>query len=271
MPHIQGQDRYTELQFPPTLDEYVSPDNPVRFIDAFVDQLDLAALGFARVTAAVEGRPGYAPGDLLKLYLYGYLNRIRSSRALERETHRNVELMWLIKQLRPGHKTIADFRKVHSAALRGVCREFTKLCKEWELFGGELIAVDGSKFLAVNRRQRNFTSDKLKKLLKEADEQIERYLKDLEQQDAAAVNATEQTERLRQKLERLKERKAKQEAIQTEMIALGQTQISLTDPDSRYMVKGTDTIIGYNVQTAVDAKHKLIVAHEVTNDVIDQL
>jgi len=219
----------------------------------------------------VEGRPGYHPGDRLKLYLYGYLNRIRSSRALERETHRNVELMWLIKQLRPGHKTIADFRKVHSAALRGVCREFTKLCKEWELFGGELIAVDGSKFLAVNRRQRNFTSDKLKKLLKEADEQIERYLKDLEQQDAAAVNATEQTERLRQKLERLKERKAKQEAIQTEMIALGQTQISLTDPDSRYMVKGTDTIIGYNVQTAVDAKHKLIVAHEVTNDVIDQL
>ncbi len=236
-----------------------------------MDQLNLAALGFARVTAAVEGRPGYAPGDLLKLYLYGYLNRIRSSRALERETHRNVELMWLLKQLRPDHKTIADFRKVHSEALRGVCREFTQLCKEMELFGGELIAIDGSKFLAVNSRRRNFTVDKLQQSLKEADEQIALYLNELEQQDAEAVaTAPEPTERLQRKLERLKARKAKHEALQTQRQAQGQTQLSLTDPDSRRMVDGPNTPISYNVQTAVDAKHKLIVAHTVTNDVTDQ-
>lgn len=272
MPHIQGRDRHSEVQFPPILDDYIDAENPVRFLDAFVDQLDLAALGFGRVEAAVEGRPGYHPSDLLKLYLYGYLNRIRSSRALERETHRNVELMWLLKRLRPDHKTIADFRKVHSDALRGVCREFTQLCKELELFGGELIAVDGSKFLAVNSRERNFGMAKLQAILKGVDEEIERYLKDLEQQDAEmAAVPPEKTERLHRKLERLKQRKATREAIQAEMIAQGATQISLTDPDSRYMVGGTGAVVGYNVQTAVDAKHKLIVAHEVTNEVTDQL
>lgn len=272
MPHIQGRDRHSEVQFPPMLDDYIDAENPVRFLDAFVDQLDLAALGFERVTAAVEGRPGYHPGDLLKLYLYGYLNRIRSSRALERETHRNVELMWLLKQLRPDHKTIADFRKVHSDALRGVCREFTRLCKELELFGGELIAIDGSKFVAVNSRDRNFGMAKLQAILKGVDEEIERYLKDLEQQDAemAAVQP-EKTERLHRKLERLRKRKATHEAIQAEMMAQGATQISLTDPDSRHMVGGTGAVVGYNVQTVVDAKHKLIVAHEVTNDATDQL
>ena len=271
MPHLQGCDRHTELQFPPTLDEYVSPENPVRFIDAFVDQLDLATLGFVRVTAAVEGRPGYAPGDLLKLYLYGYCNRIRSSRALERETHRNVELMWLLKQLRPDHKTIAALRKVHSEALRGACREFTQLCKEMELFGGELVAIDGSKFLAVNSRRRNFTVDKLQKILKEVEEQIALYLNELAQQDAeATATVAEPTERLQRKLERLHERKAKHEALQTQMREQGQTQISLTDPDSRRMVDGPNTPICYNVQTAVDAKHKLIVAHAVTNDGTDQ-
>ncbi|MBW4542428.1 MAG: IS1182 family transposase [Myxacorys chilensis ATA2-1-KO14] len=270
MPHIQGRDRHSEVQFPPTLDDYIDAENPVRFIDAFVDQLDLAALGFVRVAAAVEGRPGYHPGDLLKLYLYGYLNRIRSSRGLERETHRNVELMWLLKQLRPDHKTIADFRKVHSDALRGVCRQFTQLCKELELFGGELVAIDGSKFLAVNSRRRNFTVDKLQKILKEVDEQIEGYLSELEQQDAA-VPALEQSERLQRKLERLHERKAKHEALQAQMTELGQTQLSLTDADSRRMVDGPHASICYNVQTAVDAKHKLIVAHEVTNEVSDQL
>ncbi|MBD1847357.1 IS1182 family transposase [Cyanobacteria bacterium FACHB-63] len=270
MPHIQGRDRHSEVQFPLMLDDYIDAENPVRFIDAFVDQLDLAALGFVRVEAAAEGRPGYHPGDLLKLYLYGYLNRIRSSRALERETHRNVELMWLLKQLRPDHKTIADFRKVHSDALRGVCRQFTQLCKELELFGGELVAIDGSKFLAVNSRRRNFTVDKLQKILKEVDEQIEGYLSELEQQDAAAP-FLEQTERLQRKLEGLHERKAKHEGLQAQMIEQGQTQLSLTDPDSRRMVDGPNAPICYNVQTAVDAKHKLIVAHEVTNDVSDQL
>lgn len=180
--------------------------------------------------------------------------------------------MWLLKQLRPDHKTIADFRKVHSEALREVCREFTKLCKELELFGGEIVAIDGSKFLAVNSRDRNFGMAKLQAILKGVDEEIERYLKDLEQQDAEMASvAPEKTERLQCKLERLQKRKAKHEALQAKMIELGQTQISLTDPDSRYMVGGTGAVVGYNVQTAVDAKHKLIVAHEVTNEVTDQL
>lgn len=272
MPHIQGRDRHSEVQFPPTLDDYIDAENPVRFIDAFVDQLDLAKLGFVRVAAAVEGRPGYHPGDLLKLYLYGYLNRIRSSRALERETHRNVELMWLLKQLRPDHKTIADFRKVHSEALRGVCREFTQLCKELELFGGELVAVDGSKFLAVNSRERNFGLSKLKTILQALDEQIATYLSELDEQDAQAlVESMAAKEALSAKLVRLQARKAKHEALQAQMDEQGQTQLSLTDPDSRFMVNGSSGAVCYNVQTAVDAKHKLIVAHDVTNEVTDQL
>jgi transposase len=272
MPHIQGADRHSDVQFPPTLDEYISDENSVRFIDAFVDQLDLQELGFARVSAAIEGRPGYHPGDLLKLYIYGYLNRIRSSRALERETHRNVELMWLLKQLKPDHKTIADFRRDHSEALRGVCRQFTQLCKDLELFGGELVAIDGSQFLAVNSRRRNFTTEKLQKALKEIDEQIATYLSELEQQDGetASVQVLLTPEQLQRKLERLNERKANPETLAKQLADSGETQISLTDPDSRSMITGARAEVCYNVQTAVDAKHGLIVEHEITNDVSDQ-
>jgi transposase len=167
VPHIHGADRHEVVLFPPSLDEYISEENPVRFIDAFVDQLDLQALGFQRAIAASTGRPAYHPGDLLKLYLYGYLNRVRSSQLLERETQRNIEVMWLLKKLTPDFKTIADFRKDNLTALRGVGRAFTLLCKELELFGGELIAIDGSKFKAVNNRTRNFTAKKLERALAE--------------------------------------------------------------------------------------------------------
>jgi transposase len=193
MPHIQGVQRDAVLLFPPSLDEYITDDNPVRFIDAFVDQLDLQELGFLRAVAAPLGRPAYHPRDLLKLYIYGYLNRLRSSRLLERETRRNVELMWLLKKLTPDFKTIADFRKDNLAPIQKVCREFTLLCKALDLFGGELVAVDGSKFKAVNNRKRNFTAEKLKKALEHIDAKIAEYLQALDTADTETPTRPELT------------------------------------------------------------------------------
>jgi len=271
MPHLQGVSRDAVLLFPPTLDEYITADNPARFVDAFVDSLDLQALGFQRELAATEGRPAYQPGDLLKLYLYGYLNGVRSSRRLERETQRNVEVMWLLKKLTPDHKTIADFRKDNLAAMQQVCREFTRLCKELELFGGELVAIDGSKFLAVNSRQRNYTPEKLRRALKEIDKKVTRYLAELDEQDAQEQTVTlVAADELRTKIARLRVRQEHYQSVQAQLEQGGQPQLSLTDPDSRSMPAGQGTVVGYNVQTAVDAKHKLIAAHEVTNAVTDQ-
>jgi len=272
MPHLQGVSREAVIPFPPSLDEYIAADNPVRFIDAFVDQLDLLVLGFQRVVAAVEGRPAYHPADLLKLYLYGYLNRVRCSRCLERETRRNPEVMWLLKKLTPDHKTIADFRKDHGDALREVCRAFVQFCQALELFGGELVAIDGSKFLAVNSRRRNFSEKKLKRVLKDLDEKIAAYLSDLdqtEQQDAEHPACT--PEDLRARVEQLQERRAGYQALQQQLEQSGESQLSLTDPDSRSMLlAGQRTAVSYNVQIAVDSRHKLIVEHEVTNNVTDQ-
>lgn len=271
MPHLHGVSRNTIILFPPSLDDYIAPDNPVRFIDAFVDQLDLQALGFQRVQASSEGRPAYHPADLLKLYLYGYLNRVRSSRCLERETHRNIEVMWLLKKLVPDHKTIADFRKDHPEALRQVCREFTQLCRELELFGGELVAIDGSKFLAVNSRKRNFSSQKLERALKEIDLKIAAYLTELEKQDEQGAVVKQPTaEELCVKIGQLQTRRVRYQEIQEVLEQSGESQISLTDPDSRAMLAGQRTEVGYNVQIAVDSRHKLIVDHEVTNAVTDQ-
>jgi len=271
MPHLQGVSREAVILFPPALDDYVTADNPVRFLDAFVDQLDLQALGFPRMIPATEGRPGYPPAMLLKLYLYGYLNRVRSSRMLEREAQRNLELLWLLGKLTPDHKTIADFRKDNLAALRQVCREFTELCKALELFGGELVAIDGSKFLAVNSRQRNFSQAKLTRALQDLDEKIARYLTELDQQDAQEANVTPVTaDDLKVKIDHLRTRQAHYQTLQHQLEQSGQTQLSLTDPDSRSMPCGQGTVVAYNVQTAVDSKHKLIVAHEVTNAVTDQ-
>jgi transposase len=271
MGHIHGAYRHEVILFPERLDDYIAEDNPVRFLDAFVDALDLAACGFRRAVPATTGRPGYAPGDLLKLYLYGYLYRLRSSRRLEQEAQRNVELLWLLKKLRPDHKTIANFRKHNLEPLRQVCRTFTLLCKKLDLFGAELVAIDGSKFRAVNAKERNFTQDKLTKRIVQIDEHIAAYLKELDRSDTEEDRGTgggAHAEALATKIEALKQRKLLYEGFQAQLHSRSQEQLSLTDPESRSMKlgKGRGTAVCYNVQTAVDAKHKLIVACEVTND-----
>jgi transposase len=271
MGFIHGVNRREEILFPERLDDYIVEANPVRFIDAFVDNLNLTTLGFQRATAAATGRPAYHPADLLKLDIYGYLYRLRSSRRLEQETHRNVELIWLLKKLRPDHKTIADFRKNNLAPLRQVCREFTLWCKQLDLFSGELVAIDGSKFKAVNGKERNFTQDKLKQLLQQIDQRVEDYLKELDgqdNQDAAGTPGGVVAENLQAKIEALQQRKLLYAGFQAQLEASGETQLSLTDPESRAMKlgKGRGTEVCYNVQTAVDSKHKLIIANDVTND-----
>ena len=270
MSYIEGADRQQGWLLPERLEDYVSSDNPVRFLDAFVDSLDLATLGFQRATPSPTGRPPYPPGDLLRLYLYGYLNRLRSSRRLEREAHRNVELLWLLRQLRPDFKTIADFRKDNLQPLRGVCREFTLVCRKLELFGGELVAIDGSKFRAVNSKRRNFSATKLHQTLAEIDAKIDGYLQQLDAADAVEPDPTRPTAaQLQEKIKHLKTRKETNAQLLKQLQTSGQTQVSLTDPDSRSMKVGQGTEVCYNVQTAVDAKHKLIVEHQVTNAVTD--
>jgi transposase len=271
MGHIPGANRHDVIFFPERLDDDIAEDNPVRFLDAFVDALDLEASGFQRAVPAATGRPGYAPGDLLKLYLYGYLYRLRSSRRLEQATHRHVEVLWLLKKLRPAHKTIADFRKHNLKPLRQVCRTFTLLCKKLDLCGAELVAIDGSKFRAVNAKERHFTKDKLKKLIMQIDEGVEAYLKELERSDAQDDRGPvggAHAKALAAKIEALKQRQLRYEGFQAQLLSNNQEQLSLTDSESRAMKrgKGRGPEVCYNVQTAVDAKHKLIVACEVTND-----
>lgn len=266
MAYIAGADRTQAVLLPEVLDDYVGPDNPVRFLDAFVAHLDLGALRFQRAVPADTGRPGYDPGDLLRLYLYGYLHRIRSSRRLEQETHRNVELMWLLRRLTPDFKTIADFRREHPGALKGVGREFVLLCRRLDLFGGELLAIDGSKFRAVNARDRSYTPARLATLQRDIDRTIARYLRELERQDETETGTEgPSVEALREKIAVLEQRRAGYEALGQALAASGETAISLTDPDSRPMLSGGRIEVCYNVQTAVDAKHKLIVAEDVTN------
>lgn len=260
-----------QVLFPETLDEYVSEENPVRVIDAFVQGLDLVELEFERAVAAEEGRPGYDPRDLLALFIYGYLNRTRSSRKLEAETHRNLEVIWLLRKLRPDHKTIAEFRRRNVERLKKVTREFTLLCRKWELFDATLVFVDGSKVRAVNNKDRNFTQPRLKKLLKLIDERIAEYLAELEAQDAAEAGQPGATDsRLREKLKALEERKTQYEAHRAYLQASGESQLSLTDPESRRMKQRGDMNVCYNAQIAVDAKHHLIVAEDVTNQVNDE-
>jgi transposase len=275
MGFIHGANRHEEILFPERLDDYIAAENPVRFLDAFVDHLNLTMLGFQRATPAATGRPAYDPADLLKLYLYGYLYHLRSSRRLEQETHRNVELMWLLKKLRPDHKTIAAFRKNNLKPLRQVCREFTLLCKQLDLFAGELVAIDGSKFKAVNAKARNFTQDKLTTLLQQIDQRIEGSLQELDgqdHQDEAGTPGGAVAHHVQAKIEALQHRKLRYADLQAQLAASGATQLSLTDPESRAMKlgKGHGTEVCYNVQTAVDSKHKLIVANDVTNDTGDR-
>jgi transposase len=267
MGYIQGTPREQAILFPETIEEYISDDNPVRFIDAFVDQLDLQAAGFQRTLPSETGRPPYAPGDLLKLYIYGYLNRIRSSRKLEQEAARNIEVMWLLRKLKPDFKTIADFRKDNRNAFKQVFRDFILLCRKLELFGGELIAVDGSKFKAVNNSKRNFTKARLLKTLKRIDEKIEGYLNELDECDSKVPSPKRYSvAELESKIEHLKDRQDRYSQLLQEIEESGETQVSLTDADSR----SPKAPVSYNVQTAVDEKHKLIVTQDVTNAVTDR-
>ena len=265
---VEGVTRDQGGLFPAHLEDFVDEDNPVRAVDAFVEMLDLRTLGFAAVDPSATGRPSYHPAVLLKLYVYGYLNAIPSSRRLEREAGRNVELMWLTGRLAPDHKTIANFRKDHGPAIQQACAQFVGLCRELGLFSKAIVALDGSKFKAVNSRDNNFTVNKVAKRIEQAEIHIARYLAALERADRQGGEiAEERTPRLKDKIERLRQRIEDLKAMGARLEASPGAQVSLTDPDARAMSshgKGTD-VVGYNVQIAVDAEHHLILAHEVTN------
>lgn len=269
MGYIEGIDRHQQMLFPPALEDFVAAENPVRVIDAFVEGLDLVALGFTRAVPASEGRPGYDPRSLLKLYIYGYLNRTRSSRRLEAETHRNVEVMWLMRLLKPDHKTIAVFRKEHPKALKRVTREFLMVCKELDLLDGTLVLIDGSKMRAVNSRERNYTKARVAKLIQRVDASIAGYLEELDRADRSEKGQGGPTDPdLPRKLARLQSRMEELRKIQEQIQDSGD-QVSLTDPESRRMKLRGDQDVCYNTQIAVDPKNHLIVAHAVTNEVTD--
>src|SRR5512144_1227269 len=271
---VEGADRGQSTLFPECLDDWICDDNPVRVIDVFVDELDLAGLGFTGVEPAATGRPSYHPSVLLKLYIYGYLNRVQSSRRLEREAGRNVEVMWLLGRLAPDHKTIADFRKDNGLALRKVCARFVELCRQMGLLATASVAIDGSKFKAVNNRDKNFTRAKGERRRAQLEESVARYLSQLDtadRQEPTEALATK-TERLKEKLAKLKDEMAKLATVEAQMLASPDQQVSLTDPDSRSMAtsgRGSG-VVGYNVQVAVDTEHHLIVAHEVTTSGSDR-
>ncbi len=276
MNYIAGSDRGEALLLPEVLDDYITPENPVRFIDAFVGELDLSKAGFSNAVLNETGRPPYDPGDLLRLYLYGYLNRVRSSRGLEREAARNLELIWLLRKLRPDFKTIADFRRDNGRAIKAVGREFILLCRKLELFGGELVAIDSTKIRAQNSKGRNYSEAKLKALLAEIENKLSAYLQELDQADAqerASSGADSErrlsVEELKEKMAQLKQRKQELQNLVQDLEKSGERQVSLTDPDSRAMSMGQGSTVGYNVQAAVDAKHSLIVETQVTNTPTD--
>jgi transposase len=269
MNHRTGLDRSQTLLFPERLEDYVAAENPVRFLDVFVGSLDLHALSFTKARCANTGCPPYDPAALLKLYLYGYLHRVRSSRMLEAESHRNVEVIWLLGKLAPDFKTIADFRKDNLKPLKAVARQFTLLCRKLELFGGELLAVDGSKFAAVNARDQNFNADKLQNLIARADARLAEYLQQLDTADAAQPGTATLTKtELAAKIATLQEKQDWHKELLGQLDD-EQKQISVTDPATRKMPTAHGTLVGYNAQIAVDAKHKLIAAEDVTNEVND--
>lgn len=265
---VEGENRAQGTLFPDSLDDYIAEDNPVRVVDVFVDELDLKALDFDGAEPEATRRPGYHPATLLKIYIYGYLNRVQSSRRLERETQRNVELMWLTGRLSPDFKTIADFRKDNGKAIRRVCRDFVVMCRNLGLFSEAIVAVDGSKFKAVNNRDKNFTDRKLEARLQQLEESIGRYLADLDRADSDPALVTEaRVEHLKRKIEMVKAQMQELKAVGEQLKQSPDGQVSLTDPDARSMAtsgRGT-RVVGYNVQAAVDAKNHMIVAHEVTN------
>jgi transposase len=265
---VEGEDRLQVALLPYCLDDYVTENNPVRVIEAFVDELDLTTLGFEGVVPEATGRPAYHPATLLKIYVYGYLNRVQSSRRLERETQRNVEVMWLTGRLTPDFKTIADFRKNNGPAIRATCRQFVMLCRQLDLFSEAVVAIDGSKFKAVNNRDKNFTPNKIQRRMEQIETSIDRYLSALDAADRQEGEVAQaKAVRLKDKIAALKLQMQQFKQMEVAVRTAPDQQISLTDPDARSMAtsgKGTG-IVGYNVQTAVDVEHHLIVAHEVTN------
>jgi transposase len=266
MAHVTGQSRYQSTLFPEVLDEVVGRDDPVRVIDAFVETLDLAALGFSKVAAEEMGRPPYAPGDLLKLYIYGYLHRIRASRRLEAETHRNVQVMWLLNRLTPAFKTIADFRKDHAEAIVGVCRAFIRFCRDQSLFGAELLAIDGTKIAAVASRKQVMTPQRIAKMNAAIDRKIVDYLASMDEADRDEPRAVPAQADVAAAIEALKAQKARLQGQAEDLAARGLKQMVMTEPDAKLMRTPHGHAVAYNAQTAVDAEHKLIVAFDLTNE-----
>ena len=271
---VEGTDRGQSTLFPECLEDWIGEDNAVRVIEAFVEELGLAELGFGGVDPEATGRPSYHPAVLLKLYIYGYLNRVQSSRRLEREAGHNVEVMWLTGRLVPDHKTIADFRKDNGGAIRKVCARFIALCRTMGLLTQPSVAIDGSKFKAVNNCDRNFTRAKMERRLAQIEESVARYLQQLDtadrQEPSDALKA--KASRLKEKIEKLKQEMRRLGVLKAQMLATPDQQISLTDPDARSMAtsgRGSG-VVGYNVQVAVEAEHHLIITHEVTNDGSDR-
>jgi transposase len=266
---VEQADRGQWTLLPECLDDFIDESNPVRVIDVFVDALDLAEMSFEGAEPAATGRPSYHPSVLLELHIYGYLNRVQSSRRLEREAGRNVEVMWLLGRLAPDHKTIADFRKDNGLALRKVCARFVELCREMGLLATASVAIDGSKFKAVNNRDKNFTRAKMDRRMAQIEESVARYLQQLDTADRQEPSEAlkTKTSRLKEKIAKLKEQIRRLDVLKVKMLATPDQQISLTDPDSRSMAtsgRGSG-VVGYNVQVAVDTVHHLIITHEVTN------
>jgi transposase len=269
---IEGENRFQSTLFPESLEDYIADDNPVRFIDAFVDGLDLKRLGFERAQPSETGRPGYEPTVMLKIYVYGYMNRLTTTRVLEQETHRNVDLIWLTGRLMPDHKTIGEFRRNNRKAIRRVCAEFVGICRELKLFEQVIVAIDGSKFKAVNSRDKNFTRKSIKRRMKRLQEHINRYLTILDEADKREPEEHKYTaEELAEKIASMQQQMGRLQVIEEQVQAHPDKQVSLTDPDARSMAKaGGGSTVGYNVQTAVDSESHLIVAHEVTNATTDR-
>src|SRR6266480_492104 len=266
MAHVTGQSRYQSTLFPEVLDEVVGRDDPVRVIDAFVEGLDLEDLGFSKAVAEEMGRPPYAPGDLLKLYIYGYLHRVRASRRLEAETRRNVQVMWLINRLTPAFKTIADFRKDHAEAIVKVCRAFIGFCREQSLFGAELLAIDGTKISAVASRKQVMTPKRIEQMNAAIDRKIADYLASMDEADREEPAAAGKPADVAAAIEALKAQKERLQAQAQDMAARGLKQMVMTEPQARLMRTPHGHAIAYNAQTAVDAEHKLIVAFDLTNE-----
>ena len=266
MAHVEGQSRYQTTLFPEVLDEVVGRDDPVRVIDAFVDTLDLAELGFSKITAEEMGRPPYAPGDLLKLYVYGYLHRVRASRRLAAEACRNVQVMWLLNRLTPSFKTIADFRKDHAKGIVGVCRAFIRFCREQSLFGAELLAIDGTKIAAVASRKQVLTPKRIEKMNAAIDRKIVDYLASMDEADREERGAEIARVDVAAAVEALKAQKLRLQRQAEELAERGLKQLVVTEPEAKLMRTPHGHAVAYNAQTVVDAEHKLIVAFELTND-----